>query len=375
MTTMKEAIVDKDISVSIIDSPIPKPGPGEVLIKVVVSGTNPKDWKVPAWTSQSANTGDDIAGIVEAVDEGIYSLHKGDRVAALHQPLTPSGSFAEYAIAPQSTTFPFPDSISFEEGATIPLAAYTAVVAIFYQLGFPAPWDKIAKNTETNNKDTQERRPLVVYGASTAIGAFGIKLAHAAGVHPIIAVGSKNSEFIRPFLDSTKGDCIVDYTAHKTNEELIDAIKNALENAGSVGGRTFDAFDCVSDEKTIKLLTKLMAGEPSASGRRPRVTVILPVEDKNSESSVEVVRTEVGLVHSQTGQGEFASADGGKLFGLVWSQAFSRGLAEGWLTAHPYEVQKGGLAGLGSGLKGLRDGTVRAKKILVRPGETEGAKA
>lgn len=64
----------------------------------------------------------------------------------------------------------------------------------------------------------------------------------------------------------------------------------------------------------------------------------------------------------------------GKLFGLVWSQAFSRGLAEGWLTAHPYEVQKSGLAGLESGLKGLKDGTVRAKKILVRPGETEGAK-
>lgn len=80
--TMKEAIVDKETSVSIIDSPIPKPGRGEVLIKVVVSGTNPKDWKVPAWTRQSANTGDDIAGIIEAVGEDVYGLHKGDCVAA-----------------------------------------------------------------------------------------------------------------------------------------------------------------------------------------------------------------------------------------------------------------------------------------------------
>lgn len=45
---MKEAIVDKDASVSIIHSLIPKPSPGEVLIKVIVSSTNPKDWKVPA---------------------------------------------------------------------------------------------------------------------------------------------------------------------------------------------------------------------------------------------------------------------------------------------------------------------------------------
>lgn len=41
---MKEAIVKKDLTVEIIDSEIPKPGPDQVLIKVVVSGCNPKDW-------------------------------------------------------------------------------------------------------------------------------------------------------------------------------------------------------------------------------------------------------------------------------------------------------------------------------------------
>lgn len=38
MTTMKEAIVDPTTTVKIVDSPIPKPGPGEILIKVIVSG-------------------------------------------------------------------------------------------------------------------------------------------------------------------------------------------------------------------------------------------------------------------------------------------------------------------------------------------------
>lgn len=37
---MKEALVNKDISVEIVDSPIPKPGPGQLLIKVVVAGTS-----------------------------------------------------------------------------------------------------------------------------------------------------------------------------------------------------------------------------------------------------------------------------------------------------------------------------------------------
>ena len=43
---MKEAIVKPNLKVDIIDSDIPKPGPDQVLIKVVVSGSNPKDWYV-----------------------------------------------------------------------------------------------------------------------------------------------------------------------------------------------------------------------------------------------------------------------------------------------------------------------------------------
>lgn len=43
-TTMKEAVVSKGPKVSIIDSPIPKPGRGQIVTKVVYSGSNPKDW-------------------------------------------------------------------------------------------------------------------------------------------------------------------------------------------------------------------------------------------------------------------------------------------------------------------------------------------
>ena len=41
---MKEAIVHKGPVVEIVDSPIPEPGPDDVVTKVVISGTNPKDW-------------------------------------------------------------------------------------------------------------------------------------------------------------------------------------------------------------------------------------------------------------------------------------------------------------------------------------------
>lgn len=112
---MKEAFVNTEGKVEVRDSPIPKPAPGQVLIQVVVSGTNPKDWKLPKWFGKEpSNSGDDIAGYVAAVGEGVKGFAKGDRVAAFHEMMSPHGSFAEYAIAWDYSTFHLPDSTSFE---------------------------------------------------------------------------------------------------------------------------------------------------------------------------------------------------------------------------------------------------------------------
>lgn len=118
---MKEAIVasdtDNNLSVSIRDVDVPIPGPGQVLIKIVVTGTNPKDWKVPKmWSKGGAgqNQGDDMAGYIEAIGPGVKGFSKGDRVAAFHQMMTPHGSYAEYGIAWDYSTFHIPDTTSFE---------------------------------------------------------------------------------------------------------------------------------------------------------------------------------------------------------------------------------------------------------------------
>jgi NADPH2:quinone reductase len=112
---MREVIVAAGPHVTIIESPIPTPASNQVLIKVVVSGSNPKDWKRPEWFQNPHNSGDDIAGIVEAVADDVTDFRKGDRVAALHELMTPGGSYAEYALAPQYTCFHLPRNISFAE--------------------------------------------------------------------------------------------------------------------------------------------------------------------------------------------------------------------------------------------------------------------
>lgn len=114
---MKEAFVSHDLNVEIRDVEVPKPERGQVLIKVVFSGTNPKDWKMPQWMLKdkpAQDSGDDIAGYVEGVGEGVSGFAKGDRVAAFHEMMKPHGSFAQYAIAWDYCTFHLPEATSFE---------------------------------------------------------------------------------------------------------------------------------------------------------------------------------------------------------------------------------------------------------------------
>jgi NADPH:quinone reductase-like Zn-dependent oxidoreductase len=68
---MKEVFINPDTTVTLKDSPIPTPAAKQLVIKVVVAGFNPKDWKIPMRLKRSFNEGDDIAGYVHEVGEGV----------------------------------------------------------------------------------------------------------------------------------------------------------------------------------------------------------------------------------------------------------------------------------------------------------------
>ncbi|KAJ9136989.1 GroES-like protein [Coniochaeta hoffmannii] len=144
---------------------IPKPGPKEILVKVVAAGLNPKDWKSTKSRDEShaLNAGDDVAGFVEAVGSGVSEYKAGDRVAAFHRMGEEHGTYAEFTIVPVSTTFRLPPNVSFEAGAGLPLSSMTAALALYQHLRLPLP-------TVPGQKDI----PILIYGGASAVGAYAL---------------------------------------------------------------------------------------------------------------------------------------------------------------------------------------------------------
>ena len=95
---MKEAIVAKGPKVSLHNIAIPTPTAGQVLINVIFSGSNSKNWKMPD-IGEPHNSGDDIARVIDAVWQNTMEFKEGGRVAVFHEMATPNGTFVEYVIA------------------------------------------------------------------------------------------------------------------------------------------------------------------------------------------------------------------------------------------------------------------------------------
>ncbi|KAI0203487.1 GroES-like protein [Astrocystis sublimbata] len=338
---MKEAVVSKGPKVEIIDSPIPKPEADQLITKVVVSGSNPKDWKLPLWMGATRNEGDDIAGIVHEVGENVWEFKPGDRVAAFHEMMSPGGSYAEYAVAWQHTTFHIPKKTTFEEAAAIPLAAMTAALGLYQRLRLPQPWAPATSPT-----------PLVIYGAASAVGAYAVQLAVKSKIHPLICVAGASAAHVESLIDRSQGDVIVDY---RTGD---DAVVSALQKAVAASGKPLlHAFDAVSEKGSFQNLAQVLASEGGA-----KLTLVLPGNDYSGlPPSIEWSTTNVGAVHKDD-----------KDFGYVYFRYLARGLQEGWFKPQPQVVVPGGLGGIQTALEDLRDGKANAVKYVFRIAETEG---
>lgn len=153
----------------------PKPGPGQILVKVHAAGVNPVDCYIrsglyPLKPVLPYTPGMDGAGVVESVGEGVTHAKIGERVYVAG---TVSGSYAEKTLCEESRVFPLPQKVSFARGAAISVPYGAAYRALFHRA------------------EAVPGEVVLVHGASGGVGIAAVQLAHAAGMHVIGTSGTE----------------------------------------------------------------------------------------------------------------------------------------------------------------------------------------
>ncbi|KAL1593338.1 hypothetical protein SLS60_010946 [Paraconiothyrium brasiliense] len=294
------------------------------------------------------NSGDDMAGFVHATGSLVKDFRVGDRVAAYHRSGHPHGSFAEYAVAPAHMTFLIPDILSFEEAATIPLAANTAALALYIDLKVPLPFTQPIQAEEVEKR----REPLLIYGVTSACGAFAAKFARLSGIQPIIGVAGRAEEF-----GKTLADYVVDY--RQGEDALVASVEAILEKEG-LPAKLPKIFDAISENGSLEATLRLI--DPKAGA----VSTLLPPKLFAKDKEAYQYPEDVTAINTAAPK----LFDVHKDFGYVWSRYLTVLLREQRLIGHPFEVVPGGLHGVLRGLRKLYDGRASAVKYVYRIEET-----
>lgn len=163
------------------DLPRPVPGPGRLLVAVKAAGVNPVDWKrragyLPPGAAAAelpAVLGGEVAGVVEEVGEGVEGFEPGD--AVFGNPLT--GGYAEYTLLPAELAAHKPDTVSFADAATLPIAAATAYDGV-HQLGLPPG------------------ATLLIVGVGGGVGVAAAQIAKDAGLKVIGTASAAKKDFV-----------------------------------------------------------------------------------------------------------------------------------------------------------------------------------
>ncbi len=154
--------------------PVPRPGEGEILIRVHAAGVNRPDvaqrkGTYPPPPGASDLPGLEVAGEVAALGEGAGRWRVGDRVCAL----TAGGGYAEYVAVNAGHALPVPAGFTFTEAAAIPETYFTV-------------WHNVFERGALRAGET-----LLVHGGSSGIGTTAIQLATAFGAQVVATAGSK----------------------------------------------------------------------------------------------------------------------------------------------------------------------------------------
>jgi len=192
----------------------PRPGPGQVVVRVVAAALNPADWKIVegklpflVFPKKPFVPGCEAAGVVEALDARVSGLREGDEVVFS---TGLGGALAEKVAVSALQAVRKPAGLSFEEAAAIP-AAGTSALQSLRDLG-----------------GLREGQRLLVNGAGGGIGVYAVQIGKLLGAH-VTAVASAGKHELLAGLGI---DALLDYRkadftkARETWDVVFDVVPN-----------------------------------------------------------------------------------------------------------------------------------------------------
>jgi NADPH2:quinone reductase len=213
------------------EMPKPTPAPGQVLVRVRAASVNPVDYKIRrsgAWARvpMPAILGYDAAGTVEAVGANVSHLAPGDDVFYSARIFGRQGTYAEYHVEDAEIVGKKPEHLSFEQAASLPLAAITA-------------YDAVITFFATKPGDT-----VLIHAGAGGVGSLAVQLAKAAGARVLATGRRENEALIRSF----GADEVIDYRAARFEDEVNRLTEGHGADAAydTVGGDTISrSIACV----------------------------------------------------------------------------------------------------------------------------------
>lgn len=221
-------------------SPLPRPGPRDVLIRVACAGVNRPDCiqragLYPPPPGASPVLGLEVAGEVVATGSEVPGELVGQQVAAL----TPGGGYAEYCTAPWDHCLPLMGGLSLEQAAALPETLFTVWHNVF-ERGHAAEGDR-----------------LLVHGGTSGIGTMAIMLGKAFGLEVIATCGDEEKCAVARRLGA---DLAINYGA----SDFVEAVQ------AHTNGRGVDVvLDMVSGEYVARNLKCL-----AEDGRHVTIAVL-----------------------------------------------------------------------------------------------------
>lgn len=211
--------------------PVPRPGAGEVLIRVAAAGVNRPDVLqrmgfYPPPPGASDLPGLEVAGTVVAVGPAGDRELLGQSVCAL----VAGGGYAEYCVAPGGSCLPVPLGFSMEEAAALPETVFTV-------------WHNLFERAYVRDGET-----ALIHGGTSGIGTTAIGLCNLFGVRTIVTCGSADKCAAATALGATHA---IDYSA----EDYVEAVKRLTGGKGvevvldMVGGDYVPRnIECLADD-------------------------------------------------------------------------------------------------------------------------------